>query len=113
MEVPTFTQTQLDVAEIKRSNEKILARLQQREVPILEDKDPKDIDEVVRITGYKKKTIYLYCQNKTIPHYKKNGRLFFFKAEIIDWIQSGKQKTIKEIEAENDDFFASKNKRSK
>jgi predicted DNA-binding transcriptional regulator AlpA len=80
---------------------------------LLEDKDPKNIDEIVELTGYKKKTLYGYCQNNTIPHHKKNGRLFFFKAEIIDWIQSGKQKTIKEIEAENDDFFASKNKRSK
>ncbi|TXD53911.1 helix-turn-helix domain-containing protein [Polaribacter sp. IC063] len=93
----------LDIKHLPKYNSSLL----------LEDKDPKNIDEIVELTGYKKKTLYGYCQNNTIPHHKKNGRLFFFKAEIIDWIQSGKQKTIKEIEAENDDFFASKNKRSK
>lgn len=113
MEVPTFTQTQLDVAEIKNGYIKILTQLQQRVKYSTEDKDPKTIDEIVKLTGYSKKTIYGYCQKNTIPHYKKNGRLFFFKSEIIDWIQSGKQKTVKEIEAENDEFFASKNKRSK
>ncbi len=72
------------------------------------DTDPKNIDDIVKLTGYKKKTIYGYCQNNTIPYHKKNGRIFFFKAEIIDWIQSGKQKTIKEIESETDDLFSSK-----
>jgi predicted DNA-binding transcriptional regulator AlpA len=113
MEVPTFTQTQLDVAEIKNGYIKILDHLNQRIEFVNEDKDPKNIDDVVELTGYTKKTIYGYCQNKTIPHCKKNGRLFFFKSEIIEWIQSGKQKTTNEIESENDEFFASKKKRLK
>ena len=113
MEVPSFTQTQLDVAEIKNGYLKILTQLQQRVQVSTEDKDPKNIDEISELTGYTKKTIYGYCQKNIIPHYKKNGRLFFFKSEIIDWIQSGKQKTINEIESENDEFFASKKKRLK
>jgi len=108
MEVPTFTQTQLDVLEIKKGYLKILDQLQKRVKKTTEDKDPKTIDEIAKLTGYTKKTIYGYCQKNTIPHYKKNGRLFFFKSEIIEWIQSGKQKTIKEIESENDEFLASK-----
>ncbi len=78
-----------------------------------EDNNPKNIDDIVKLTGYKKKTIYGYCQNNTIPYHKKNGRIFFFKSEIIDWIQSGNRKTINEIEAETDEFFASKKKRLK
>lgn len=113
MEVPSFTQTQLDVAEIKNGYLKILDQLQQRVKTSTDDKDPKNIDEIAKLTGYTKKTIYGYCQKNTIPHYKKNGRLFFFKSEIVAWIQSGKQKTINEIESENDDFFASKKKRLK
>ncbi len=113
MEVPSFTQTQLDVAEIKNGYLKILAQLQQRVQVSTEDKDPKNIEEIAKITGYTKKTIYGYCQKNTIPHYKKNGRLFFFKSEIVAWIQSGKQRTIQEIEDENDEFFSSKKKRLK
>lgn len=108
MEVPSFTQTQLDVAEIKNGYLKILDQLQKRVKTSTDDKDPKNIDEIAKLTGYTKKTIYGYCQKNTIPHYKKNGRLFFFKSEIVAWIQSGKQKTVKEIEAENDEFFSSK-----
>ena len=63
---------------------------------------PLNIGEVVKLTGYTKPTIYLYCQKNIIPHHKKNGRLFFFKSEIIDWIKTGKQKTLKELDAEAD-----------
>ncbi len=113
MEVPSFTQTQLDVAEIKNGYLKILDQLQQRVKPSTDDKDPKNIDDIAKLTGYTKKTLYGYCQKNTIPHYKKNGRLFFFKSEIVAWIQLGKQKTINEIESENDEFLASKKKRLK
>lgn len=78
-----------------------------------DDKDPKDINEIAKLTGYKPKTIYEFCRKNTIPYHKKNGRLFFFKSEIIDWIQLGQQKTVKKIESETDEFFASKKKRLK
>jgi len=113
MEVPSFTQTQLDVAEIKNGYIKILEHLNERIEFITEDNDPKSIDDVVKLTGYKKKTIYNYCQSKTIPHCKKNNKLFFFKSDIIDWIKTGKVKTVGDIEFENDEFFASKKKRLK
>jgi predicted DNA-binding transcriptional regulator AlpA len=113
MEVPSFTQTQLDVAEIKNGYIKILEHLNERVEFITEDNDPKSIDDVVKLTGYKKKTIYNYCQSKKIPHCKKNNKLFFFKSDIIDWIKTGKVKTVGDIESENDEFFASKNKRLK
>ncbi|WP_027125289.1 helix-turn-helix domain-containing protein [Gelidibacter mesophilus] len=80
---------------------------------ISEDEDPKDINQIAKLTGYKPKTIYEFCRKKTIPYHKKNGRSFFFKSEIIEWIQSGEQKTIKAIESETDEFFASKKKRLK
>lgn len=110
MEVPSFTQTQRDVIEIKHSNIKILNYLHQWEKTKQEqeEEDLKNIDEISLLTGYTKKTIYGYCQKNQIPHYKKNGRLFFFKSEIIDWIKSDKQKTIKQIETETDQFLASK-----
>ena len=113
MEIPSFTQTQLDVAEIKNGYLKILDQLQKKSKPLTEDTNPQSIDQIVSLTGYTKKTLYGYCQKNQIPHYKKNGRLFFFKSEIIDWIKSDQQKTIKQIESENDEFFASKNKRLK
>ncbi len=113
MEIPSFTQTQLDVAEIKNGYLKILDQLQKKSKPLTEDTNPQSIDQIVSLTGYTKKTLYGYCQKNQIPHYKKNGRLFFFKSEIIDWIKSDQQKTIKQIESENDEFLASRKKRLK
>ena len=81
MEVPTFTQTQLDVAEIKRSNDEILARFLQREVPVLEDKDPKDIDEVVRITGYKKRRFTYIVKIRQYHIIRKMVGFSFLKQE--------------------------------
>lgn len=71
---------------------------------------PLQLDEVVLMTGYTKPTLYLYCQKNTLPHHKKNGRLFFFKSEIVEWIRTGKQKTLKEIEADTDVYLTTKKK---
>ncbi len=45
-------------------------------------------------------SIYTRTSNRTIPFYKKGKRLLFKKAEIIKWIESGKKKTIEEIQNE-------------
>jgi predicted DNA-binding transcriptional regulator AlpA len=75
-----------------------------------EAENPLNIDEVVKLTGYTKPTLYLYCQKNTIPHHKKNGRLFFFKSEIIDWIRIGKVKTLKEVGSDVDELFSNHKK---
>jgi predicted DNA-binding transcriptional regulator AlpA len=70
--------------------------------------NPLNIDELEKLTGYSKPTLYGYCQKNTIPYHKKNGRLFFFKSEIILWIKEGKQSTLKDIEAEADACLSNK-----
>jgi excisionase family DNA binding protein len=45
-------------------------------------------------------SIYTRTSNRTIPFYKKGKRLLFKKAEIIKWIETGKKKTIEEIQNE-------------
>lgn len=72
---------------------------------------PLKLDGVSVLTGYTKPTIYLYCQKGIIPHHKKNGRLFFFKSEIIEWIKTGKQKTIKEVVCDVDAFLSNRKKK--
>ena len=85
----------------------------QRTQLLTEDEVPQDVDEISLLTGFSKPTIYGYCQKNKIPYHKKNGRLFFFKSEIIEWIKEGKQKTLKEIHSNTDDFLTNKNKRLK
>lgn len=48
------------------------------------------------ITGYSKATIYLKTHNKTIPYFKRDGKLFFRHSEILEWIQENRVKTVSE-----------------
>lgn len=109
----SFEKTQQDVAEVKKDIKELKALfLQQAELKQPSD-DPNDIDEIANYTGYTKPTIYGYCQKNEIPYYKKNGRLFFFKSEIIEWIKQGKVRTISETKAEVDSFLSKRSKRLK
>ncbi len=75
-----------------------------------ESDNPLNIKDVAKLTGYTVPTLYGYCQRNEIPFSKKSNRLFFFKTEIIDWIKTGKQKTLKEIQAEAEEYLSNKNK---
>lgn len=44
-------------------------------------------------------TIYSLVSKKLIPHNKKGKRLYFLKSELLDWIKSGRKKTIAESQA--------------
>ena len=54
--------------------------------------------------------LYGYVQRNEIPYHKKGNRLYFFKSEIIDWIKTGKQKTLKELEGDADNFLSNHKK---
>ena len=55
-----------------------------------------DIEDVAKMTGYKKATIYKLIHERKIPFYKPDhgGRRVFFKAvEIEQWLQSNRIET--------------------
>lgn len=60
-----------------------------------------DIDEVCKITGLSKYTIYKKTSNKEIPFYKstlsKRSFLRFVRSEIIDWVLKYRVGTIDEF----------------
>ena len=72
------------------------------------DDNPLGIKDVAKLTGYTLPTLYGYCQRNEIPYHKKHNRLFFFKPEIIDWIKTGKQKTLKEIQEDTEAYLSKK-----
>jgi excisionase family DNA binding protein len=60
-----------------------------------------DIEEVLKLTGYKKATIYKLIHERKIPFHKPahGGRRIFFKSTEIDkWLQSHRIET-------NEEFF--------
>jgi len=75
-----------------------------------DDEEPMTIDEVAEFTRFKKNTIYSYVRSNKIPYNKQGNRLFFYKAEVTDWIKDSKQKSISEINTEVDTFLSKQNK---
>jgi excisionase family DNA binding protein len=111
MEALTFEQLPSSVVDLKKEfielKEQIKALLHSKANPELEN--PLSIDEIVELTGLTKPTLYGYVQRNEIPYHKKKKRLYFFKSELIDWIKTGKQKTLKELEGEAELYMSNKN----
>lgn len=60
-------------------------------------KEVLDIEETALLTGYKVKGLYTLTSEKRIPHYKKNGKLYFKKTELEAWLTENKVLTEAEI----------------
>ncbi len=106
METLKFENLPNAVADLIQGQSELKALILNKAETQPETNSPLSIDDIVLLTGYTKPTLYGYCQKNIIPYHKKNGRLFFFKNEIIDWIKQGKQKSISEIEAEADKYLS-------
>ena len=61
---------------------------------------PINIKEAAKITGLAIPTLYTKISRRTIPSHRQAGRIYFFKSELLDWIRSGRRKTVNEIEAD-------------
>jgi excisionase family DNA binding protein len=55
-------------------------------------------------------TLYSLVSKSQIPYHKRAKRLYFSKQELINWIKTGRKKTISEIEAEAATQLITKNK---
>ncbi len=53
-----------------------------------------------QITGKTVPTIYTLTSKNLIPHSKRGNQLYFSKKDLLDWIQSGRRKTVSEITAQ-------------
>jgi predicted DNA-binding transcriptional regulator AlpA len=62
-----------------------------------EDEIPISIQKAAEIIGLAVPSIYGLVHRGTIPHMKKNKRLYFYKRDLIAWIQSGRKMTNDEI----------------
>jgi excisionase family DNA binding protein len=56
-----------------------------------------NIEEAASFLKLKITTLYEKTSRKLIPHFKKGNKLYFNRAELLDWIQNGKVKTQSEI----------------
>ena len=59
-----------------------------------------DIEQTAQMLGISKSTLYTLNRNREIEYYKKVGKCFYTKKNILEFIKSGNMKTKKEIEFE-------------
>ena len=108
METLSFEKLPEAVANLSKTVKEMKALLIQKAEPQSEPDNPIAIKEVAELTGLTVPTLYGYCQRNEIPYHKKGNRLYFFKSEIIDWIKTGKNKTLKELQEEADNYISNK-----
>lgn len=59
-----------------------------------------NIQEAAAFLGLAVNTLYEKTSERLIPHYKQGKKVIFKKSELIGWIESGRIKTLNDIEAE-------------
>lgn len=58
------------------------------------------VEDICKLLGMKRSTVYNQTHLAKIPHYKANGRVYFDAEEINNWIHTNKIKTVKELQNE-------------
>lgn len=65
-----------------------------------------NIEELSKLIGLTKPTIYGHVHRNTIPFIKKGKMLRFSKQDILNWLQESKSQTTTEIDAKANEYLA-------
>lgn len=63
------------------------------------------VEEAVKLTGYKRATLYRKTSTGTIPHFKRNGKVLFLREELENWLLENRKETSEEALARLDECF--------
>lgn len=64
-----------------------------------------DIEEAALFTGFSVGHLYRLTSGKEIPHYKKDRKLYFKKAELEEWMLETRILTNDEIDAQAQSYI--------
>ena len=56
------------------------------------------VEEAASYLGLAKATLYGKCSKLLVPHFKQGKKLYFRQSELSKYLQSGKRKTILDIQ---------------
>lgn len=76
------------------------------ELTLIGAKTVLDLEETALFTGMSTGHIYRLTSGKQIPHFKKNRKLYFKKAELEDWMLEQKILTEDEIQSRASTYVA-------
>lgn len=105
----TFNNLPQAVANLTKEVAEIKSMLIKIQLPAVSPKrNLIGIDEVCKVIGKAKSTIYTLVRKQAIPCYKIERKLYFFEDELLTWIEKGKRKTILEIQEEAKTYILTK-----
>jgi hypothetical protein len=85
---------------IQKSVGAAMVNFQSSTVP-KDDKPPfMGFDKACEFLDIAPRTLKGYIAAGTIPNIKKEGKVYFDRAELIEWLRSGRRKTTLELKAE-------------
>lgn len=91
-------------AELKQYIDRRFDRLEA--ATLIGAKETLTAEEAALYTGYAIKGIYTLTSNKQIPHYKRNGKLYFKKTELDEWMTANRVMTEQEISSKATTYVA-------
>lgn len=71
------------------------------------------ISQAAELLSLTTPTLYGLVHKKAIPYSKKSKRLYFSKTELLDWIRTGRKKTIAESMANPESHLRTPKRRVK
>ena len=91
--------TTITKSEIQQLIENAVAKalLQNNKDELNEGDSFLDVEEAASFLGIAKATLYGKCSSLLIPHFKKGKKLYFNRSELVEYLRSGKRKTIRDI----------------
>lgn len=96
-------------AEMKEYMDARFDRLEK--ATLLGAKDILDAEEAAMLVGLAKKTIYDLTSKKSLPHYKRNGKLYFKKQELEKWMTENKVLTDAEMSSRAETYIVTHQKK--
>lgn len=98
LDIPTTEEFRLIIQEQIAPLYLLIQQMQQPQV---------DVDEIGKGAEYASKiikkavpTVYKLCNERILPHSKQGKDLYFKKSELLAWLNTGKRKTVSELQAQ-------------
>ncbi len=102
------TITQITAQELEKLIENSIRKILSTQ-PTTQHPDPPDqlltVQQAAEFLTLSIPTIYGLISKGAIPCMKRSKRVYFSKAELLNYLQQGKKKTLSEIDAETDRYL--------
>ena len=92
----------------KHISENIKRELQIQTQKVVLEEEFLNIEELTKLIGLTKPTIYGHVHRNTIPYIKKGKMLRFSKLDILHWLENGKNNSKSDLEAKANEYLAKK-----